>query len=258
MSASGCTKSKRGFHNYALPYAWDVRLGHKTREAAIDELNDEIDETRARSILREIGYDEPIDSTEGTAKLAAYVVSDQPIASSDLRAFLAQHLPDYMVPTFFVRMDVLPLTPNGKVDRAALPQPGEARPDLATRFAEPRTETEQRIAQIWREVLGLGRIGAHDNFFELGGSSLPALQIISRINKAFQIDLPLPALFDHPTIVGLSESVEAVMIAELENLSDEEVERLLAQTPSPPTPTGTSASPMGRGRNSEGARQNRP
>ena len=223
-------KKKRGFHNYSLPYAWDVRLGHKTREAAIDELNDEIDEARVRAILRQIGYDEPIDTNDGTTKLAAYVVTDQPIAASELRTFLTKQLPDYMVPSFFVRMDVLPLTPNGKVDRAALPQPGEARPDLATRFAEPRTETEQRITKIWCEVLGLGRIGIHDSFFELGGSSLPALQIISRVNKAFQVDLPLPALFEQPTIAGLSESVEMLVVAELEALSDAEVEQMLASS----------------------------
>lgn len=221
-------KKKRGYHNYSLPYAWDVRLGHKTRDAAIDELKDEIDETRVRAILREIGYDEPIDNTDTPAKLAAYIVSDAPIATTELRSFLTKQLPDYMVPTVFVRLDALPLTPNGKVDRAALPHPSEARPDIATRFAEPRTDTERNITQIWQDVLGITQIGIYDNFFELGGSSLPALQIISRINRAFQIELPIPALFDHPTVAGLSESVEAIVIAELESMSDDEVKKFLA------------------------------
>jgi len=227
-------KRKRGFHNYALPYAWDVRLGHKTREAALDELNDAIDENRVKLILREIGYDEPIeaDTHAGTAKLAAYYVADGdgPTTASDLRAFLARDLPDYMLPSHFIRLDKMPLTPNGKVDRKALPKPGEQRPDLDTRYAEPRNEAEERIARIWQEALHLARVGVHDNFFEIGGSSLPALQVITQVNRAFQVELPIAAFFESPTVAGMSEAVEAALVAELEGLSDEEVEHLLAQS----------------------------
>jgi acyl carrier protein len=227
-------KRKRGFHNYALPYAWDVRLGHKTRDAALDELNDEIDEARVRCILREIGYDEPLDADAnvGAARLAAYYVADNDgsTTASDLRAFLAHDLPDYMLPSHFIRLDKMPLTPNGKVDRKALPQPGEQRPDLHTHYAEPRNETEARIARIWQDALRLSRVGVHDNFFEIGGSSLPALQVVTQVNRAFQVELPIAAFFEKPTVAGMSEAVEAALVAELAALSDEEVERLLARS----------------------------
>jgi amino acid adenylation domain-containing protein len=225
-------KRKRGFHNYALPYAWDVRLGHKTRDAALDELNDAIDEDRVKRILREIGYDEPLDADAnvGAARLAAYYVADGSTTASDLRAFLARDLPDYMLPSHFIRLDKMPLTPNGKVDRKALPQPGEQRPDLHTHYAEPRNDAEARIARIWQDALRLSRVGVHDNFFEIGGSSLPALQVITQVNRAFQVELPIAAFFENPTVAGMSEAVEAALVAELDALSDEEVERLLARS----------------------------
>ncbi len=113
-------KKERGYHNYALPYSWDVRMGHKTREEALDDLDDDIDEKRVNQILSEIGYDE---GESSRTQLAAYYVSEQPVASSELRNHLAKSLPAYMIPSFFIEMDELPLTQNGKIDRQALPRP---------------------------------------------------------------------------------------------------------------------------------------
>ncbi|MBZ0289465.1 MAG: amino acid adenylation domain-containing protein, partial [Anaerolineae bacterium] len=111
-------QKQRGFHNYALPYSWDVRMGHKERGQALDELHDEIDEAQVKRIMREIGYTEPDLNDDPSAKrLAAYYVSDIPLTTSDLRAYLSQHLPDFMLPSYFVQLEALPLTRNGKIDR---------------------------------------------------------------------------------------------------------------------------------------------
>jgi amino acid adenylation domain-containing protein/thioester reductase-like protein len=125
-----------------------------------------------------------------------------------LRAFLRGKLPEYMVPSAFVALDVLPLNPNGKVDRKALPVPESARPELEEAYVAPATPVEQALAGLWAEVLGLERVGTQDNFFELGGHSLLATQVISRVRKALQVELPLRALFEAPTVAALAERVE--------------------------------------------------
>ena len=104
----------------------------------------------------------------------------------------------------------MPLDPNGKVDRQALPAPEKSDLNLHSSFIAPRTPAEMMLADIWREVLGIERIGAHDNFFELGGHSLLGTRIISRIRDKFQVDLPLLSLFEQPTVAGLSELIETV------------------------------------------------
>ena len=125
-----------------------------------------------------------------------------------LRTALQSQLPDYMIPAAFVMLERLPLTPNGKVDRKALPAPSQLQRRVETAFAAPRTATERALAAIWSSLLGIEGVGLHDNFFELGGHSLLATQVISRIRQSFAIDLPLRALFENPTIAGLSERVQ--------------------------------------------------
>jgi amino acid adenylation domain-containing protein len=145
----------------------------------------------------------------GGKRLVAYVVPNQQQTPtlSNLRSFLKQKLPDYMVPSAFVLLDALPLTPNGKLDRAALPVPDQARPGQGP-FVAPRTPTEEVLAGIWAEVLGLEQLGIHDDFFELGGHSLLATQVISRLRASFLVELPLRCLFETPTVAGLARSVE--------------------------------------------------
>ena len=102
------------------------------------------------------------------------------------------------------------LTPNGKVDRKALPAPDQIRPELQESFVAPRTPIEEIIAEVWAEVLKLGKVGIHDNFFDLGGHSLLATQMISRVRDAFQMDMPLRTLFEMPTVAGLAERIEEI------------------------------------------------
>src|SRR5262249_17489169 len=119
-------------------------------------------------------------------------------------------LPEYMVPSAVVALDVLPLNPNGKVDRNALPAPECARPDLEEAYVAPTTPVEQALAELWAEVLGLERVGTQDNFFELGGHSRLATQVISRLRTALEVELPLRAIFEAPTVAALAGRVEEV------------------------------------------------
>ena len=145
-------KKTRGFHNYALPYGWDVRLGHKRREAAMKELEDQIDVANVRRILREVGYEMPLEDALSEKRLAAWYVARGAVDPAGLRAHLAATLPAYMVPSYLVPLPELPLTGNGKVDRAALPDPRRTRLASASAFVAPSTETERRLAAIWAEV----------------------------------------------------------------------------------------------------------
>ena len=130
----------------------------------------------------------PKSEIENPKSLVAYIVSDEDrqLKISELRNFLKQKLPEYMIPSSFVVLEALPLMPNGKVDRNRLPPPDGTRPPLTGEFAPPRTEIEELIAQTWREVLKIENVGIYDNFFELGGHSLLATQIIARLQRSFQ------------------------------------------------------------------------
>ncbi|MBD1938355.1 non-ribosomal peptide synthetase [Microcoleus sp. FACHB-68] len=160
----------------------------------------------------------------GEKFLVAYLVPNEQLVneksqisnlkSSELRNFLKEKLPDYMVPAVFVLLEALPLTPNGKVDRRSLPAPDTAISDLTSAFISPRNPVEEVIAGIWTEVLHVERVGIDDNFFELGGHSLLATQVISRLREALQIELPLRYLFESPTVAGLGERINAANVKE--------------------------------------------
>ena len=146
----------------------------------------------------------------GDNRLVAYVVpaNQSNLTASSLRSALAENLPDYMIPTLFVTLDKLPLRNHNKLDRSALPDPGQARPELDALFAAPQTPTEKTLAKIWSEALNIEPIGVNDNFFDLGGQSLLAAQIISKTRTAFQIEIALRALFDNPTIATFAIAIE--------------------------------------------------
>ncbi|MBE9038586.1 non-ribosomal peptide synthetase family protein, partial [aff. Roholtiella sp. LEGE 12411] len=145
----------------------------------------------------------------GNKRLVAYLVThpEQTPTITQLRQFLKEKLPEYMIPGAFVFLDTLPLTANGKVDRRSLPAPDTSHRSIETGFVTPRTATEEIVAAIWSEVLGLQRLSIHDNFFELGGHSLLATQVIFRLHEAFSIDLPLRSLFETPTVAGMCQAI---------------------------------------------------
>jgi amino acid adenylation domain-containing protein len=188
------------------------------------------------------------EDTPGDKRLVAYVVNtykERPIDASELRLYLQSKLPEYMVPAAYVSLTELPLTPNRKLDRNRLPKPEITAHEQA--FVEPHSRQEQILARIWSEVLKLKRIGTKDNFFHAGGHSLLATQVVSRVRAELGFDLPLQQLFANPTIAQLAsyierssgeKSVETIvrdlsaeapedLLSRLDELSDEEVNRLL-------------------------------
>ncbi|EET05412.1 amino acid adenylation domain protein [Burkholderia pseudomallei 1710a] len=139
-------------------------------------------------------------------RLVAYYTGDADVAA--LRAQAAQHLPSYMVPSAYVRLDAWPLTPNGKLDRRALPAPAD---DAYARaeYEAPQGAKEEALAAIWRELLHVERVSRHDNFFELGGHSLLAVQLVSRLRQALSVEVALGTVFDAPVLSALAERLEA-------------------------------------------------
>ena len=127
---------------------------------------------------------------------------------SELRGFLLEKLADYMVPSAFVMLDAMPLTPNGKLDRSALPVPDSSRPQLDVAYAAPRSSIEEKLVEVWEEILDVRPIGIHDNFFDLGGHSLAGASLISRLNRTFGLDLAVRVLFEAPTVAKLTSSIE--------------------------------------------------
>jgi amino acid adenylation domain-containing protein len=141
-----------------------------------------------------------------TRYLCAYYVSSSEIPFSDLSAFLSVSLPEYMIPSYFVRLDDIPLTTNGKVDRRALPEPGK-RVLTGAGYEAPSSEEEKRMARLWEEVLNVENISVNDSFFQLGGHSLKAGILISRIHKEFRVDVPLRQIFKTPSVRDLTRFV---------------------------------------------------
>nr|QEO74476.1 condensation domain-containing protein [uncultured bacterium] len=178
----------------------------------------------------------------GNRYIAAYVVADEQ-ADADgaaLRDFLRRHLPEHAVPAAFVTLDRLPLTANGKIDRERLPAPDESQSRRAA-FVAPRSPVEESLAEVWKDVLGVERVGVHDNFFELRGNSLLVVRLISRLRQMFEVDLPLNLLFEAPTVAQLAVRIAeaqlggveadadeaARLLEELERLPDEAVRAML-------------------------------
>ncbi len=160
-----------------------------------------------------------VEST-GQKRLVAYIkVHENTSVNKDetvtnLQNYLKQKLPEYMTPSIFILLDEFPLTPNGKIDRKALPEPNNVLITGVADFAPPQTPTEQILADIWADLLGVQRVGRHDNFFDLGGHSLLATHLIFRVRRAFQTEVPLYRFFENPSIAGLA----AVMDGDLSDL----------------------------------------
>lgn len=160
----------------------------------------------------------------GDRTLVGYLVPEhgERLEVEKLRSFVAERLPGYMVPSAFVFLEALPRTPNGKVDRRALPAPATAGQKCAANYAAPRTATEQILTDIWRAVLGVEKLGIHEDFFDLGGHSLLVTRIIARVRSAFEIDLPIRAIFEAPTIAQLAGLIEKLLLQEIGNLPPDE------------------------------------
>jgi amino acid adenylation domain-containing protein len=196
-----------------------------------------------RAVMESIVVDRK--DSSGDIRLIAYFVPEDGVepTSLELLTFLQEKLPSYMLPSAFMAIKEIPLTPNGKVDRRALPAPEQIEVSTAG-FIAPRTEMEQLVAEIWCEILGITQVGADSNFFDLGGHSLLATRVMNRIRERCGVELPLRVLFEFPTVVSLAAKLDDArpketelsrildILVNMENISEEEVTTLLAQSES--------------------------
>ena len=214
-------KNKLGYHNYALPYSWDVRLGHKQRESALEELNDRIDASRVHEILREIDFqDAGYLENDSQKKLVAYYSGSATLNNDELRTFLLARLPEAMVPAYFVHLENIPLSVNGKIDRDALPDPRNERPNLSQAISPATSGEERELVTIWKETLRINQVGIDDNFFDLGGDSIVAIQIVIRASER-GISITPNQLFFHQTIRQLAKVVGRDSPRDAESKDDE-------------------------------------
>lgn len=158
---------------------------------------------------------------DGTKELVAYVVGDATV--DELGDHLARHLTTYMLPAAYVYLDALPRTASGKTDRLRLPAPTAADRGARVGDAEPKGRLEETLADLWKGVLGLERVGSKDNFFAIGGNSLSSLQILNRVNETFGVEVSLREFFGAPTVEGLAGHVERSLVSMVSGLSDDEV-----------------------------------
>ena len=195
-----------------LPDRCLVHLGRKDFFVKIRGYSVELEEIEM-TLLEFPGIKEAVvtawNNNSGDERLIAYMVP-KPAAAfnvTELRRFLEGQLPDYMIPATFIFLEALPLTDTLKVDRKALPKPSGLRPEISVPYAAPSNPIEAELVKIWAEVLELDQVGVHDNFFDLGGHSLSATRIISRVVKAFPLNLSIRALFDSPTVSKMAEVI---------------------------------------------------
>jgi acyl carrier protein len=179
--------------------------GHRVELGEIEALLNEHPAVRESVVIAK-------ESATGDKRLVAYVVPrDGHVPTrKELRRYALERMPEHMVPAEVVTMTAFPQTPNQKIDRKALPAPDAMGPESERGLEPPATVTEEAVAGLWSELLSIPRIGRNDNFFESGGHSLLAMQLVSRVRVHFGVDLPLKNLFEHPTVAGLAEAIDAL------------------------------------------------
>jgi amino acid adenylation domain-containing protein len=191
-------------------------LGRIDHQVKIRGFRIELEEIEGRLMSHEGIKEAVVDAKEdnmGNKFLCAYYLlstskkNEEPDVS-ELREFLSIELPDYMIPSFFVPIKSIPLTPNKKIDRKALPDPGAFRPRMEAAYIKPNTELENKIAELWKEVLNVDRVGLHDNFFELGGHSMNVILINNRLKEVLGKDIPVVAMFQHLTVSSIAHYIK--------------------------------------------------
>jgi amino acid adenylation domain-containing protein len=223
----GARLYKTGDLGRYLPDGNILFLGRSDHQVKIRGFRVEIGEIEA-ILCQHLGIRQAVviarGDTPGDKQLVAYMVPvKQPTPSiKELREFLKDSLPEYMMPSAFVWLEAIPLTPNGKIDRKALPAPEGSRPELERRFEAARTPIEVALVELWSDMLHVEKIGIHDNFFELGGHSLLAARIMFYILEYFDIKLSLRTLFDCPTIFEMAQRIEEKIIEEIDALPEED------------------------------------
>ncbi|EFQ79232.1 putative AMP-binding enzyme [Algoriphagus machipongonensis] len=199
-------KRKKGYHNYAFPYSWDVRVGHKKREETIDELNDELSENAIKELMQEIGME-----SQGPSKeIRAYFKASSQVNKNELIAYLREFLPSNMIPSIYIQIDSFPLTANGKVDKQALLRSQtKSAPQKNKAIVKPKNKIEELVHSTWCSVLKMDSIDVTDSFIPLGGNSLSAIRIVSLLSKRLNLEISIQEFFEQDSIRKLSASIEA-------------------------------------------------
>ncbi|NJD03239.1 MAG: AMP-binding protein, partial [Ruminiclostridium sp.] len=184
-------------------------LGRKDHQIKIRGYRIELGEIENQLLIHELIKETLVVAREdynGKKYLCAYIVSSSVLTNEELRTYLRNKLPEYMIPSYFVKLEKMPLTPNGKIDRKALPEPERS---IDIEYAAPQSEIEEKMVKIWQDVLGVGRIGINDNFFDMGGDSIKAMQILTRLNKC-GLSIEIRDLFQHETIGELCSYIKVM------------------------------------------------
>ncbi|MCK4258970.1 MAG: AMP-binding protein [Halanaerobiales bacterium] len=197
------------YHYYGSATSWEKRLRHITLENLKEDLNCNGTKKGYENFINKIGFEEDQTLEKKDKYLVAYMVSDQEIVEADLRDFLVKEIPEYMVPGFFMQLDEIPLTANGKVDKKVLPLPERSRRRSGATYVAPENDMEIKIAEIWKEMLGIDQVGVNDSFFDLGGNSLDVIQVSSKMKEDFEKDISVVTIFTYPTVRKLSEFLKA-------------------------------------------------
>lgn len=200
-------KAERGYHNYTLPYSWDVRLGHKERDSALAELDDQLDESYVRGVLNDIGYQIKTPESSREQRLVLHYTASPSLSTEQLNHWLADRLPGTMMPAYLVPLEKMPLSQNGKILKSALPPP-QGIDRKVTASNRPETPLQELIAERWQKLLANAEITIDDNFFEFGGDSLLAIRLASQLNEA-GLNLQPADVFEHQTIRKLSLRIES-------------------------------------------------
>lgn len=208
-----------GYHFYSAQLSWDVRLKTLSRKEGIEEITEFKVHPDTLKILTDIGYyKEPIGAVvvdkedgNGDKYLCAYILENKDCSVSELKKYLSEQLPDYMIPAKFVEIDIIPLSSSGKVNRNALPEP-EIK--IETEYVAPRNDIERKLVEIWSQLLSVEEnlIGIDVNFFQLGGHSLKATMLLTRINNELNVNISLVKLFESPTIRQIAEFLTVMTV----------------------------------------------
>ncbi len=199
----------RGFHFYGSPTSWERRLVHLTLKNVKEDLDCRVTRKGYENFTKRIRYELERQVKKEDKLLCAYFVSNksrsgEELSTPELRNYLSQQLPQYMIPNYFLQLEQIPLTANGKVNRKSLPQPQISRAQSGATFVAPQTGMEKQIAGFWKDVLNLDRVGINDNFFDLGGNSLNIIEVNSKLQEAIGRDIPIVTMFTYPTIRALT------------------------------------------------------
>jgi tyrocidine synthetase III len=202
-----------------LPDGSIAFLGRMDNQVKIRGFRIELDEIESYLLAYEV-IDEAVvtvrEDHDGSKYLCAYIVSKSSISLDQLREYLSKRIPEYMIPSFFTQVDIMPITINGKVDKNALPDPKVNR--MAIKYVAPTNETEKMLIEIWNNILNVDNIGIKDHFFHLGGQSLKAANLITKINKSFNIEFPLHEVFNHPTVEEQAHYIKYAKEVQYENI----------------------------------------